>query len=167
MSKCENVAEHADYCKHCFTCHACLDESRQSDSNKITELEKQHTFYIVTNESDGYVNLAWFKSEAIAISICEASVSEACELHEFKANNVSGIDFSDDDYSQEGTEDSIDACPECGKEDCEHSGITCQFCDRGCDETEIHHVCGSLGTICEDCDNSGEYPEYWEPEENE
>lgn len=58
-------------------------------------------------------------------------------------------------------------CPDCGSPDCVHTGITCQYCDRGCSETEIYHVCSSLGTICLDCDSSGEYPEYWEPESEE
>lgn len=59
-------------------------------------------------------------------------------------------------------------CPGCGNGECEHSGLTCQFCDRGCEETEIYHVCSSLGVICQDCEDSGEYPEYWgDPEVEE
>lgn len=114
------------------------------------------TFYIVTSEGDGYVSLTWFKSKTIALAVCGASNSKSCELHEFQASNISGVSFSDSEY-----------CPDCGKRECEHQGIYCDFCDRGCVDVEIHHVCTTLGTICIDCDSSGEYPEYWEPEENE
>lgn len=62
-------------------------------------------------------------------------------------------------------------CATCGEfisesswdpDDCGCGDKVCDFCSNNGHDVEIYHECQSLGTICINCENSGDHANFWE-----
>lgn len=102
---CEDNKEHENYCKHCATCHDCLDEGRAREAGTITQLQSRNDeleaeLAILKAENDNWRSHGASLNEIKAKAVEDAKEMCVLSYHAPTDGYMDGYEQAVEDYDE-------------------------------------------------------------------